>query len=453
MKNRWSIALVAIVGLQASTGKLLAQDSGSSDTAGLLRRIEELEQKVKIQDRKTELDKEAAAEKAKSATSVSFGSGGLQVHSGDSNFVFRLRGNVQADGRFFLDDPAGVVNDTFLLRRVRPSFEGTLWGKCDFRIMPDFAGSSVTLIDAYADLRFSPYLSVLVGKTKSPFGLERLVSQTSLLFVERGLPTHLAPNRDVGVQIRGSLLEGQLDYAVGVLNGTPDNGSSVSDPDDDKEFAGRLFAHPFKRSETKALRGVGIGVAGTYGDKNGAAPANYITVNQQTFFSFNAGVINDGTHWRLGPQAYYYYGPFGLLAEYTVSSQELFAPGAGTQEIQNTAWQVAVSYVLTGEEASYRGVIPAKNFDLSNGTWGAFEIAARYGELDIDDDAFPVYANPAGSPTLAQSAGIGLNWYLNRNVKVVVNYNWTGFYGPVTNPARVASKDEQAVFTRVQINF
>lgn len=453
MKNRWSIALVAIVGLQASTGKLLAQDSGSSDTAGLLRRIEELEQKVKIQDRKTELDKEAAAEKAKSATAVSFGSSGLHVRSGDSNFVFRFRGNVQADGRFFLDDPDGVVNDTFLLRRVRPSLEGTLWGKYDFRIMPDFAGSSVTLIDAYADLRFSPYLSVLVGKTKSPFGLERLVSQTSLLFVERGLPTHLAPNRDVGVQIRGSLLEGQLDYAVGVLNGTPDNGSSVSDPDDDKEFAGRLFAHPFKNSETKALRGVGIGVAGTYGDKNGAAPANYTTVNQQTFFSFNAGVVNNGTHWRLGPQAYYYYGPFGLLAEYTVSSQELFAPGAGTQEVQNTAWQVAVSYVLTGEEASYRGVIPAKNFDLSNGTWGAFEIAARYGELDIDDDAFPVYANPAGSPTLAQSAGIGLNWYLNRNVKVVVNYNWTGFDGPVTNPARVASKDEQAVFTRVQINF
>ena len=445
--------MIAITGLQLSAAGLLAQNSGQPDITELLRRIEELEQKVKIQDRKTELEKEAGVEKAKTAPSVSLGSGGLQVRSGDSNFVFRLRGNVQADGRFTVNDPDGAVNDTFLLRRVRPSFEGTLWGNYDFRIMPDFAGSSVTLMDAYADLRFSPYFSVLVGKTKSPFGLERLVSQTRLLFVERGLPTHVAPNRDVGVQIRGSLLDGQLDYAVGVLNGTPDNGSGVSDLDDDKEFAARLFAHPFKHAETKALRGLGIGIAGTYGDKNGSAPANYITVNQQMFFSFNPGVLNCGTHWRLGPQAYFYCGPLGLLAEYTVSSQELSAPGAGTREIQNTAWQAAVSYVLTGEDASYRGVTPAKNFDLSNGTWGAWEIAARYGELDIDNAAFPVYANPAASATKARSAGLGLNWYLNRNVKAVVNYNWTGFNGAVTNPARVAAKDEHAVFTRVQLNF
>lgn len=445
--------MIAILGLQISAGSLLAQNPGQPDVNELLRRIEELEQKVKIQDRKTELDKEASAEKAKTAASVSLGAGGFQVRSADTNFVFRLRGNVQADGRFFLDDPDGAVNDTFLLRRVRPSFEGTLWGKYDFRIMPDFAGSAVTLLDAYADLRFSPYFAVLVGKTKSPFALERLVSQTSLLFVERGLPTHLGPNRDIGVQIHGSLFDQVLDYSVGVLNGTPDNGSSISDLDDDKEFAVRLFSHPFRNSGKPALQGLGLGLAATYGDKSGTVPANYATVNQQTFFSFNAGVINNGAHWRLGPQAYYYYGPFGLLAEYTVSSQELFAPGAGTQEIRNTAWQVAISYVLTGENASYRGVTPAKNFDLSNGTWGAFEIAARYGELDIDDDAFPVYANPANSPTLAQSAGIGLNWYLNRNVKAVVNYNWTGFDGPVTNPTRVASKDEHAVFTRVQLNF
>jgi hypothetical protein len=42
---------------------------------------------------------------------------------------------------------------------------------------------------------------------------------------------------------------------------------------------------------------------------------------------------------------------------------------------------------------------------------------------------------------------------MHRNVKVVVNYNWTGFDGPVTNPASVASKDEHAIFTRVQLNF
>ena len=422
-------------------------------TQQLLKRIEELDQKVKVLERKRELDAEAAAEKFRTAASLSVGASGFSWRSADTNFLFRIRGNVQADGRFFLDDPDGTINDTFLLRRVRPSFEGTLWGKYDFRIMPDFAPNNTTLMDAYADLRFSPYFGVLAGKTKSPFGLERLVSQTSLLFVERGLPTHLGPNRDVGIQVHGSLLDERLDYAVAVLNGTADNGSSVTDLDDDKEFAVRLFGHPFRHSEKSLLRGLGVGVAGTYGDKSGMVPANYATVNQQTFFSYNAGVINDGLHWRLGPQAYYYSGPFGLLTEYTISSQELFAPAAGTQEIRNTAWQVAVSYVLTGESASYRSVTPSKNFDLAAGTWGAFEIAARYGELDIDNDAFPIYANSANSATKARSAGVGFNWYLNRNVKAVVNYNWTGFGGSVTNPTRVASKDEHAIFTRVQLDF
>lgn len=418
--------------------------------------IQELNQKLRVLERKRELDQEATAEAARTATVASMGAGGFQIRSADTNFAFRVRGNIQADARFFLDDPNGVVNDSFLLRRVRPTFEGTVWGKYDFRVTPDFAPSTFTLQDAYADLRFSPYFGVLAGKTKSPFGLERLVSQTSMLFVERGLPTHLAPNRDVGFQAHGSLFDGRLDYAVAVLNGTPDNGVSVTDLDDDKEFAARLFSHPFKNSKAQALRGLGIGVAGTYGNKSGTVPANYLTVNQQTFFSFNNGVVNNGTHWRLGPQAYYYYGPFGLLAEYTISSQalRLGPPGGVTRELKNTAWQVAVSYALTGESASYRGVTPAKNFDLSAGTWGAFEIAARYGELDIDNAAFTGgYANPAQSATEARSAGIGLNWYLNRNVKATVNYNWTGFDGPVTAPGRIASQDEQAIFSRVQLSF
>lgn len=452
MRIQRNIAVIAIAGLPLSAGILLAQNQGSeTDVNVLLRRIEELEQKVKVMDRKRELADETTAEKAKTTPTVSLGAGGFQVRSADSNFLFRVRGNIQADSRFFFDD-TGAANDAFLLRRVRPSLEGTLWGQYDFRVMPNFASNAATLVDAYADLHFTSWFSVLVGKTKSPFALERLVSQTSLPFVERGLPTHLGPNRDVGVQVRGSLFDGRLDYALAVLNGTPDNGSSVTDLDDDKEFAARLFSHPFRNTQTRALQGFGTGIAATFGEKSDTNPANYNTVNQQTFFRFNNGVINDGIHWRLGPQGYYYYGPFGVLTEYTISSQELQA-GAITRKIENTAWQVAISYVLTGENASYRGVTPARNFSLAEGTWGAWEIAARYGELDIDDAAFPVYANPAASATKARSAGLGLNWYLNRNVKATVNYNWTGFDGPVTAPNSVASKDEHAIFSRVQLSF
>ena len=44
------------------------------------------------------------------------------------------------------------------------------------------------------------------GKFKPPVGLERLVSDSDMLFVERALPTDLVPNRDVGVQVYGENL-------------------------------------------------------------------------------------------------------------------------------------------------------------------------------------------------------------------------------------------------------
>ena len=62
--------------------------------------------------------------------------------------------------------------------------------------------------------------------------------------------------------------------------------------------------------------------------------------------------------------------------------------------LDNESWQAAVSYVLTGENASYRSVSPAQSFDLTKGTWGAFEVAARYSELNVDKDAFPIFADP-----------------------------------------------------------
>jgi len=450
MKKYWKRAGLALSTVSA-LGIVTATNTGHAQSVEYLKQqVEELDQKIRVLERKQELEKEEATAKARTAPAFAVGASGFSWRSADTNFVFRLRGNVQADGRFFVDD-TGAVNDTFLLRRVRPIFEATLWKDFDFRIMPDFAGSSFTLQDAYVDLRFSPYFSLLAGKAKSPFGLERLVSQTSLLFIERGLPTSLAPNRDIGLQARGGLFDQRLNWTFGVLNGTPDGGSSVSDLDDDKEFAGRLFSHPFKNSDSDWLRGLGLGVAATYGDKSGSAPATCSTVNQQTFFRYNNGVVNDGTHWRVGPQAYWYRGPFGLLAEYTVSSQELRA-GAVTQAIEHTSWQAAVSYVLTGENSTYRGVTPTKSFNLADGTWGAFELAARYGELDIDDDAFPVFANPSASATKVRSVGVGLNWYLNRNVKVVLNYNWSGFDGSVIAP-NIASKDEHAIFSRVQLSF
>jgi phosphate-selective porin OprO/OprP len=118
--------------------------------------------------------------------------------------------------------------------------------------------------------------------------------------------------------------------------------------------------------------------------------------------------------------------------------------------LSNEAWQVAGSYVLTGENASYRSVAPAQPFDLTKGTWGAFELAARYGELTVDKDAFPFFASPTRAARIAKSWGLGLNWYLNRNVKFQLNYEQTDFTGGSANGER---PKERALLSRFQVAF
>ncbi len=433
----------------------LALAAQPSELEALRAQIAELEQRFKILERNQELEKEAADAAAKARPNVVAGPSGFILEAQDKSWSVRARANVQLDGRYFIEDGGANNNDRFLLRRVRPSLEGTVGSSFTFRIMPDFAPSSVDLLDAWGNYKFSDQFNILFGKTKSPIGLERLVSQTNLAFIERGHPTSLLPNRDLGVQFHGKVLGGLVDWNASILNGTTDGQSNNSSgqPDDDFEFAGRLFSHPFAKSDSDALKGLGVGLAATYGNQDNVAPSAYRTTAQTSVFSWNNNVRVDGTVARLSPQLYYYYGPIGLLAEFAVSEQDLVRTDTAARDtLSNTAWQVYATYVLTGEDASYGGVRPLTNFSIKEGTWGAWELAARYGELDIDNDAFvgSTFSSATNSVSKIKSATLGVNWYWNRNFKVSVNYDHSVFEGGAAGGDR---DDEQAIFSRFQLQF
>lgn len=447
-----------------------APSAAPVDTA----RIASLEQQVKVLDRKNELANEAASEKAKTAPVLTAVPGGFQLRSADTNFVIKLRGYAQADARFFPDDNAGgTVNDQFLMRRVRPILEGTLYEKYDFRIMTDFASGITSsaanngfLQDGYLTARFYPEFQVQAGKFKEPVGLERLQSGANLLFIERAYPTQLVPNRDVGFQVQGDLAGGRLNYQVGAFNGVANGGSGDADTtDDDKDIAARLFATPFKDSDNDWIRGLGFGVAGTIGDQEGNATAsnlrNAVSPGQQRLFGYRSGagtnaatanVVADGRIWRVSPQFYHYIGPFGIIGEFVVSNQQVRRDdGAKTfAQLENTAWQVAASWFLTGEDNSFKAVAPRKPFTLGGEGWGAFEVAARISQLDIDDATFPLYANAASSATSATSWGVGLNWHLDKNIKASLDYEQTDLGG---GSSPLLDNGEKAVLTRAQVSF
>ena len=388
----------------------------------------------------------AAADDNNPQMTISAGKGGFLLTSPDGDFIIKIRGLVQTDGRFFIGDHPAAI-DTFVLRRVRPIFEGTVYKYFDFRIMPDFGGGQTVLQDAYLDAKLTPVFKVRFGKAKAPFGLERLQSSSELEFVERSLATNLVPNRDLGIHVFGDLLTNKLSYAVAVMNGVVDGGSADNDTGQSKDLVARIFVKP--------LNGLGVGIAYSAGGQQGSLTTpnlpSYKTSGQQTFFKYRLSTLLDsstvanGTRYRYSPQFNYYHGPLGILGEYVFTSQEV-RTGIATAKIGNSAWNLYASYVLTGEDASYKAVDPRDPFDPGAGKLGAFEVVFRYSRLDIDNDAFPIFADPLAVASEAKQWTAGLNWYLNRNVKFVFNYDQTSFDGGNL-------KTEKLFVSRFQISF
>jgi phosphate-selective porin OprO/OprP len=429
-------------------------------------RIEALDQKVKVLERKRELEQESDTEKVKTLPTVSLGLNGLIVRSADTNFLMNLHGYVQADARFYLNEH-NPANDTFLLRRVRPILEGTVYDRFDYRFMPDFGSGNVSssstannaiLDDAYLNARFWPEAQLQVGKFKSPVGLERMQSTAELLFLETGFATQLTPNYDLGAEIHNNLFNSPINYAIGVFNGAIDGGSSDAETTDEgKDVAGRLFFQPFLRTDYEALNKLGFGAGGSLGHHEGPLPS-YKTPGQQTFFSYANSVSAAGDQYRIDPQFFYYWGPFGLIGEYILSSQKVKSSAAkNTERFDNTAWQLEASYFLTGDNNSFRSTSrnsfrPSHPFTFGGNGWGAFEFVARIGQLSLDRAAFPTYAS-SGSAREATSWGVGLNWYLNSNIRFYFDFESTHFDGGSKSPSALTAGDERALLGRVQFSF
>jgi phosphate-selective porin OprO/OprP len=380
---------------------------------------------------------------------------GFFIQSQNGDYKLQVRGYAQADARVYVADEGQLGVDTFVLRRVRPSVQGTVARHFEFVIMPDFGAGSAVLQDAFLDVKYGTGLRLRVGKFKVPVGLERLQSGASLVFVERALPTALVPNRDVGVQVHGELTGGVLAYAVGLFNGGPDGGGADLDVNDSKDLAARVFVSPFKRGRSP-LKNLGFGVAFTSGQQTGALPS-YRSAGQLAFFSYGTGVSAGGLRRRLMPQLSFYRGPLGLLAEYVRTNarvQRVAGNARSEARLSHSAWQVAANYALGGDEASYAGLRPRRAFDPHKGQWGAFELAARLNGLALDADTFVGgWADPTRAARKALAWGLGVNWYLNRHVKQQLDFERTTYTAGAAPADGGRRKAENALLLRSQVSF
>ncbi len=411
--------------------------------------------------------------------------GGYPVLGHTEANVVRLEGVLQVDGRDFLDHSAAAGQSQFLVRRARPIVEGTFDDFIDFRFTPDFGGGKTTIQDAYISARFQPTAVLTAGKFKVPFGLERLQLDQDLRFIERSLTSDLVPNRDIGLELSGAWLAGRANYAISATDGVADGLSAENNPtpdqddNNDKDVAARVFTQPFLHSDQTALKGLGLGMAATWGvDGNVSAsnpllPAQYSTVGQQSFFKYRAsvttnGVITDsgtvsgGREVRLSPQFYYYLGSFGVTGEYVGVSQDVARTvGVGSAgltrraTLDHKAWDAAFSWLLTGEDESFTYPKVRRPYAVGRPGWGALELVTRVSELELDPRTFTDGTDSFASLTTAAEKalewGVGVNWYLTQHYKIALDYELTRFDGGATGGENRA--DERALLSRFQVAY
>lgn len=108
-----------------------------------------------------------------------------------------------------------------------------------------------------------------------------------------------------------------------------------------------------------------------------------------------------------------------------------------------SGWTIGGTWILTGEtrtynvsglaetQASFGQPVPSRPFSLAGGSWGAWELAARYSNTNLNwNPLVTAVTNTAGTSNLAGVLGgdenvlaLGVNWYMNRNVRLMIDDN------------------------------
>lgn len=170
-------------------------------------------------------------------------------------------------------------------------------------LRPEFAGSTVTLKDAFVRLDFSPAIKVLAGQAYRPFGLIEQTSATRILPIERGLRVrgldaadHYAlvnrlsySDRDVGLQVMGAprFLPLGMTYQAGVFRGPLHGESNIKDS---YQYAARLTVSPLE-----VLR-IGAGWSSRHFEATPASAADPFVRGHAYEVDFELGSYDPGLH-------------------------------------------------------------------------------------------------------------------------------------------------------------
>jgi len=464
--------------MRAQMAQMVQAKSAENDTkvAALQQQLDTVNtQLAEVKTAQTTTDADIITLKAPPPVSVSLPNGKPAFASSDGRFTANIRAIVMFDaGKYFQKDnlPAQVtnrdLNDGTNFRRARFGIDGKLFKDFDYALIYEFGGSGAEdtghIQEAWVQYTGWKPWRLKVGAFEPNIGLQAAVSTSQMIMMERPAPAEVARNVAAGdsrsaIQITGNGIWGEGDsgiatrwFASAALTGNTvstlnSTGGFATQPNDEQTgVIGRFALAPFSSTDWQAH----IAINGQYVTQPNDAGAS-VTPRYPIQLRDRPELRIDGT--RLvdtggidAKTASVIGGEIGFSAHQFMLESEYFdyrieRRNTGVAQPSNPSfngWYVQGAWVLTGENRPYN---PAEarfdapkmtyNFNPAAGTWGAFELAARYSDLDLNyHDCGAGHAVPASpAPCFDAVRGgeqkissIGLNWYLNPSIRFMFDY-------------------------------
>ena len=310
----------------------------------------------------------------------------------------------------------GPLESQFDVRSARAMLRGTIGTgyKVSYLLAGEYRGfetspdSDWNITDVSLTLPLgTEYVKLTAGKTKETFGYEMVGDAANLPQQERVL-TPFFVSRSIGVKLLAVLgKEHRMTLGGGVFDDSWTNPDELSQSGTDAtlRFTGLL------RDAHDGRSFLHLGVAARYaGADDGSLrfrgrPASNVTPNYVDTES-----IQGDYSINLGLEALWNEGPFSILAEYN----QAWLVGTTFDAPTFNGFYVTGSWVISGETRKYdrtvgyaRRVMPTKH-------WGAPELVARYGRVDLNDAGIT-----GGAFDLV---ALGVNWWATRRAKLGINW-------------------------------
>ena len=352
--------------------------------------------------------------------------GKFKVSSRDGDWSWQPIGRIMADYNLASSDESKIGSDAFL-RRARLGFQGTMFKHWIFKFEMDFAEDGVSTKDAYLGYKSGNWW-IKTGQSHIPYGLSTMSSSKYMTFIERPLLADgpLQRARQLGVAAFTKDSGGRWTLHAGAFGGAVGSGGGGS-VDDELNVAARGTFVPLMQDKNHLLT-IGAGI--WYRDMvdktlTVSADPGIIRVApnfQSAAFGSQAGATAVDNTLGFNIEGAVVYGPFGLKSEY--SHMTVNAERGGVSDVDLDGYYAEASYFLTGESLNYDtgkaqfGSVAPKGI-VGKGGIGAWQVAVRYDVLNLND-AVDALGAGAGGDQSAFTAG--LNWYVNKNMRFMLNY-------------------------------